>query len=239
MTRDLLWLLGLIALFPALASAIAPVLVVAEPKSREAAVTATLFPEVEVVAPSGLGQHQSSLVGRKLLFVGTTALQNKSALPGIERAIAAAPKVMISSPLVLTLKALVEKESGGKVVALQTLNRAMQPGYAIQQINLVPNVNFGFPGDRFRLRGTLTLASRNPIFLGAPHCRPAMEIDIFEDQKVAADPEVVAAHYPLSLVCPRRSGRGSLILSGFEFADLETSSLNLERLRDFLWNLIR
>jgi hypothetical protein len=218
------------------------VLIVADPLGSEAAGVAEVFPDSVVYSPSQFRNSSATWPKRNLLYLGTEALLAKNAIPDFAAAAQVIPNVIVASPLAKVLDSFFERELGRPLETMGTLNEAMRPGFAIQQMGLSVNYRYyqGFNLFKFYLRATLTPSSSQPLYLKAIQgCHYALGIDYTEERDLAPSPRKVPDDYQIMIRCERSTARGVLVVAGFELPDLDTTAPALENLSKFIRQVLK
>jgi len=214
-------------------------LILADEKSKEASASLLLFERGVVISPWELHQNPGALKGRDVLYLGTTGLSRPEFYPEIQHAMDLIPNVIFASPLVGRFKG-----SQAETPRFQTWGGSQRLLEFSSQSHDVTQYGI-FPDDYWRgsqklrlssgavtLSGTLTPESKNP-FWAEPQ-----EFNVYRDQKFTSawtDCTRLLTLGGFSGVwrCRRPNG-GYVVLSGFEWGDVEAPTSDPTIVRDWL-----
>jgi hypothetical protein len=194
------------------------VLVLGEsPNEPEMKKTLELYDDAAMANPAIQPLDEKLLALRTTLVIGTKSLSERSLLPELEKAAAKIPNVILLSPLLGALEGTLKTEIAELKLTLDKrfLDIPSLPALKTFEVRLDPNSQLTIPSNSIRLSEKASAESKSPLTLkieAGSNCKPRLNLT---HAQVPA-PLLAAAS------CQRANG-GVLVLSGFEWADLETS----------------
>jgi hypothetical protein len=167
---------------------------------------------------------------RDLLVVGTSAL-DKDSLENVETATTKVKNVMVLSPLVETVKGALSTELKDLKIDFKSRVRDLT-GLQLEVAN-----GLQVPADTaaFKLKGDLSSESDEPVPLDLTGTAPEKCKPILKLTKTGATP---ADNVDLTVAAKcQRKGGGTLIVSGVEWADIETAAADRGLIKKWMNNL--
>jgi hypothetical protein len=177
-------------------------------QSNEAAKNVDLFKPAEAVNLPQAGDH--ALVYRAVLIAGSEALMNPANRDVVEKAAGKIDEVVIASPKAGDF-------TGALATELQGLGLSFVPVTGLAtDFEMVPAPNSGLTPSfvTVHLTGKLTTASVN---VTEPVLAPSSKCQAIMNYRKAGVADVTAA-----VLCPRAQG-GNILVSGFEWGDLDSN----------------
>jgi hypothetical protein len=199
------------------------------PSNAEVKGTQALFESVQIANPVLQLNDPRLLVLRKSVVIGTSAMIEPSAVAPMEKQAATVNDVLINTPLVGKLDGSLKDEISKFDVKIGT-RVADLTGYTL---DIASGSGLTRPSDEIKLAGKLTGESATPtpveskaaLFTTAK-CKTLLVL------KKAGEDDL-----PVAVSC-RRPGKGTLIVAGFEFADIQTSPTDNRIVKKWLASLV-
>ncbi len=195
------------------------VLVLGEsPSDAEVKKTMELFDDAALANPAIQTLDEKLLALRTTLVVGTKSLSDRTLIAEVEKAAAKIPNVILMTPVLELLEGSLKTELASLKLLLDKrfLDLSGMPGALKDfEVRLDPQSGLTIPSNTIRLGEKLTAESKSPMTLKidtGSNCKARLNLTHAQ----LATPLLAAA------TCKRSNG-GSLLISGFEWGDLETS----------------
>lgn len=199
------------------------------PSNAEVKAATGFFESVQVANPELQLNDPRLLVLRDSAFVTTSSLGEPSLTKALETAAVTAKNVFISTPRVAKLEGVLKEELASLQVALGT-PVADLTGYTLE---VVAGSKLTAPTDPISLSGKLTSESGHPVPVSysgtqtAGACKPLLVLK-----------KTGEADLSMALACPRKNGKGMLVVSGLEFADIQTGPTDTRIVKKWLTDVV-
>lgn len=163
---------------------------------------------------------QRDLAYRDLVLVGTHSLTLPNAADDIGFFADHVKNIVISTPNLAALPTSLNNELANHDVYLAGSASQTPGGFALGEYDLKPAHALGVPTDRVSLAGTTTSISTNPAVLNVTLSSDCTRL--FSLFKAGNPPTELL----VGVSCPRANG-GRLVVLGFEWAELRTSTVDM------------
>lgn len=204
--------------------------IVHDPNEAEVKESITLFDSYSVVHPLWHPLEGKLMVLRKQMFVGTGSVSEAESVVKIEQAINKVPDLVLSTPLLETFQGEIAAELSAKGIKFKGrfLDSSAIP---LSDFQIIRATDSGLtaPIHSMSLEQALSAESNNPMLL-------ELEADSTCQPKLYLHDPSGGARYLVAATCPRDSG--TLLVAGFEWADLKTELADIGIPKTWLGELL-